>query len=126
MRQERDRLSGGLHKPDQAAEIPAIEVSEPIEVTESNKQEKRKENKVREPDLELWHQRHEQLLQDAEMDRIGRELRAARRRASSRSGAPGGGLAGWIADKILAAPRVSGEKGTKFRFRLWKRHFGCS
>lgn len=59
--------------------------------------------------LELWRQRHEQLLLEAERGWLVRDLRAARRRESSRPGGRGGGLEGWIA-KILAAPRFPGEK----------------
>jgi hypothetical protein len=69
--------------------------------TESSKQEKRKENKVREPNLELWRRRREELLHQAEMNRLGRELHAARRRASSRPRARDGGLAGCIGAKII-------------------------
>jgi hypothetical protein len=64
---------------------------------------------VRELDLELWRQRHDQLMQEAQRARLVRELRAARRRASSRPGGQDGGLEGWIA-KFLAAARFPGEK----------------
>ncbi len=39
----------------------------------------RKEDEVREPNLELWRRRREELEQEAEMNRLGRELRAAQR-----------------------------------------------
>lgn len=68
---------------------------------------------MRELNLEPWRQRHEQLLREAERGRLVRDLRAARRRASSRPGGRDGRLDGrldgWIA-KILAALRVPQEK----------------
>ena len=73
-------------------------------------QEKRKESKVRELDLELWRQRHEQLMQEAERGRLVRELRAARRRALSRPGGRASGPAGRFVGHILAVLRVPREK----------------
>ncbi|HSL00346.1 MAG TPA: hypothetical protein VK869_08400 [Rubrobacteraceae bacterium] len=81
---------------------------------------------MREPNLELWRQRREELEREAEMNRLGRELRAARRRASLRAGAKGGVLAGRIG-KIAAARRFLGEKWTRPRLRSWKRRpSGCA
>jgi len=65
---------------------------------------------VREPNLELWHQRHEQLLQEAERVRLVGELRAARRRGLSQPGGRDDRVASWIASKILAALRFPREK----------------
>ena len=66
--------------------------------------------KVQDPDFELWRQRHEQMLQEAERYRLARELRAARRRESSRLCSLACRLADRIADKILAALRTFREK----------------
>jgi hypothetical protein len=65
---------------------------------------------VRESNLELWHKHHEQLLQEAERIRLVGELRAARRRGSSRPSGRDDRVASWIASKILAALRFSREK----------------
>jgi hypothetical protein len=65
---------------------------------------------MREPHFEVWRQRHEELLQEAERARLAQELRAARRRSSPRPGCRPRGLAGWTAEKILAALRIPGGK----------------
>jgi hypothetical protein len=54
----------------------------------------------------VWHQRHEELLREAERDRLVRELRAARRWETSCRGTQ----AGRISATVLAALRVSKEK----------------
>jgi hypothetical protein len=87
----------------------------------------RKEDEVREPNLELWRRRREELEQEAEMNRLGRELRAAQRGASPRTGTRDGGLMGRIGGKLAAVPRVLGEKGTTFRPRSRRQHPpGCA
>jgi hypothetical protein len=65
---------------------------------------------VHEPNYQLWRQRHEQMLQDAENGRLVWELRAARRRAYSRPGGRDGGVMGRIAGKAFAMLWVPGEK----------------
>ena len=82
---------------------------------------------MREPNLEVWYQRREELAQEAEMNRLGLELRAAQRRASQRPDAQGTGLAGRIGGKITAVRRVSEGKRTVLRLRSRRQHpSGCA
>lgn len=82
---------------------------------------------MREPSLGLWHLRREKLAQEAEMARLGRELRAARRSVSPRLGDHDRALAGRIGARIAAVLRLFGEKGTNFRLRSGKRYpSGCA
>ncbi len=71
---------------------------------------------MREPNLELWHQRRKELEREAKMNRLGRELRAARRRASPQPRVQGGGLTGWFG-RVAAVRRLLRETGPKFRLR---------
>jgi hypothetical protein len=82
---------------------------------------------MREPNLELWHQRRQELEREAEMNHLGRKLRAARRKAPSRTGVGDGGLTAWIGGKITAVRRVLKETGAKIRLHP-RRHnpSGCA